>query len=1005
MCCGPYYREPRLVRLKYVVLVWVLLCVRVEALDRSLKVTQYAHAAWSQEESRLPGRIWTLAQTRDGNLWLGTETGLFRFDGIRFFRWEPPKGEQLASEYITSLAAARDGSLWIGTQKGLSHWKDGNLEAYGTTASAAAGISAIFEDRNGTVWVGAIGYNGGGLCRVTGKLLECYGGKDGLPGAGVYSVFEDREGNLWTGGEGGVCRWKPGAPHAYRLHKPGESIYSVAEDRQGEIVAATVGQEGVLRVDKSGLVPYAVDLAKEQIRPSSLLLDRDGGLWIGTWGLGLLHVVDGRIDRYTHADGLSNDVVWRVFEDHEGDIWVATTGGLDRFREFAVTRVSRREGLTGSFVNCVLAARSGVWIGTEAGLNRVDGGSISVYGQRDGLPSARIFGLFEERSGRLWVASGERLLYFEQGRFHALEAGPQHKTLTFIAAAEDGANGTWLSDPKQGLMRLVEGRVTEVRPWSQFDNKIASALGTDRTQGGLWLGFVPEGVAYMRPDGSVRWYTTADGLEHAGVSDLQQTPDGSLWIATASGLSRLKNGNIATLKLKTADGVPCESTHSIAQDDDGALWLNTACGIIHIAQPELARWASNPGSAEVKFKLYDARDGARLRSLPSGNFPRASGSGDGRLWFADADGAEVVNAKHLPNNQVRPPVEILQITADHVNFPLQAFVSLPPLTKDLEVDYTALSFVIPERVRFRYRLEGFDANWQDVKDRRYAVYTNLPPRRYRFQVIASNNDGVWNDAGASFELAIRPAFHQTALFFWCCVVAAVLAAWGLYRWRVHRVKMAVVRSMEERYAERTRIANELHDDLLQNLSGTSLLLEGVSKIVTKAPEEARQRILELRWDAEQWLRDARETIWDLRSRNTIGKDFLAALREVVSEFANVQSTQVHLKVEGQERPVPPESVGRLHRIVREATRNAVRHSGASAIRLNVSYMDPERLSIQIIDNGCGFDPEEGKRKTGHWGLATMRERAEAMGGEFRIASSPGQGTKIEITVPIKFLTK
>ncbi len=968
---------------------------QLNALEPTHAVTQYAHTAWTRQDSQLPGSVLALAQTLDGNLWVGTESGLLRFDGVRFLPWRAPLGQQFASEYINALAAGRSGGLWIGTREGVSHWKGDGVQNYQTSkGSGGPGVTAILVDRGGTVWVGTAGYRSGGLCRVERNLLHCYSARGSLPGFGVLSLLEDRSGSLWLG-DLGLCRWKPGMPCVHPSNEPLEMVYSLVEDRHGEIWLSTDSEDEVKHLADGRLVPYRIGRAGQKIQPGPLLSDRDGGLWVGTQGQGLIHLYGGRIDRFTHADGLSNDVVRCLFEDREGNVWAATDAGLDRFRDLPVTTISKREGLSHNSVGSVLASNDGsIWIGTEGGLNRVQDGKIITYDKRDGLPSDRIMAIFEEQAGRLWVHSVAGLAYFEQGRFHPLDHPLGRSIRSIAAAAEDRDQSVWLSDPEHGLIRLRDRHIVEAVPWSQFENKQAWALEADPNDGGLWLGFGQGGIAYYKPGHPTRGYATADGLARGSVMDLHFARDGTLWVATQEGLSRLRKGHIATLT--TANGLPCDRIHAMVEDDSGALWLNSACGLVRIAGSDLSGWSANPQS-KVPVRVYNASDGMRTHPTPTGYFRRAAKSKDGRLWLAVFNGVAVINPARLPENRLPPPVQIEQITTGQTAYPINSHVQLPALTKELQIDYTALSFAAPEKVRFRYRLEGFDREWVDAGGRRQAVYTNLPPKHYRFRVIACNNDGVWNEAGAAFEFLIQPAFYQTNWFRLLCVTGFALLLWSLHGLRLRRVAAQLNMRFEERLAERTRIAGNIHDTLLQNISGFALQLDGLSKTVS---DPARARLRYLREQAEQCLRDAREFVWDLRSPVLEEKDLFAALREAGEEITAGRPVQFRTTVRGNRRPAPAKVQEQLFRIVQEATRNAVRHSQAREINMDVAYMDTDLIRVQMRDDGHGFDLEEASGKMGHWGLAIMRERALQIGAELKISTAPGHGTEIEIVVPI-----
>jgi signal transduction histidine kinase/ligand-binding sensor domain-containing protein len=975
----------------------LLLCGDLSALDPSHTIAQYGHVAWTRQNGGPQSGVFALAQTSDGDLWVGTEFGLSHFDGARFLPWLPPKGPRLSDETILSLAASADGSLWIGTHQGLTHW-DGDRVSYYQTSTGPSGpsVAAIFVERNGTVWTGTVGYRSGGLCRVERDLLRCNDSVDSLSRPATTALYEDQSGNLWAGGPVGLSRVEPTNG---RIHAVGQSIgniHAIAEDNNGQIWIASGGGLGRLLDNK--LAPFPLGSAERKIYPVALLSDRDGGLWIGTAGQGLMHLYNGRLDRFGQAEGLSSDHVRCLFEDREGNVWAATESGLDRFRDLPVTTISKGQGMPQSPVNVVFASQNGgIFVGGLGGLSRLEGGRVTVYRKRDGLPDDEIDAIFEQQSGRLWVDGRIGLAYSEGGRFHASDDSFGRKIHMMMAAAEDREHHVWLSDQEIGLLRIDETRVAEVVPWSQFENKEAWSLEADPKRGGLWLGFRQGGIARFKPGERILGYTKADGLAPGAVLDLHLALDGTLWIATEGGLSRLRDGHIATIT--TANGLPCNRIHAMVEDNSGALWLNTACGLLRLAGADLASWSAHP-HAKVPVTAFDAGDGMRLHPTAAGYFRRAAKSNDGRLWFNVPDGIAVVDPGRLPRNSIPPPVKIEGIVADHAAFAPGSNVKLPALTRDLQIDYTAFSFVAPEKVRFRYKLEGFDPDWKDVGGRRQALYTNLPPDKYRFRVMACNNDGVWNTAGASFGFWIQPAFYQTLWFKVGCIASIAVLLWMFYRLRVRQIAARLRVGYEARLGERARISRELHDNLLQNITGFALQLDGLGKIVT-APESAKDRLQDLRGQAEQWMHDAREAVWDLRSAPDLEEhDLPDAVLEAVRQATRGKEVQYNLTVAGKRRAAPPKVQEQLLRIAQEATRNAVRHGQAKEITTHIAYMDADRIRVSICDDGCGFNLEEASRKTGHCGLASMRERAEQIGGNLRISTAPGQGTEIEIIAPI-----
>jgi ligand-binding sensor domain-containing protein len=821
----------------------LLLCPYAFALDPSLDVSQYAHTSWKIREGFPKGMIPSIAQTPDGYLWLGTDLGLIRFDGVQNVPWQAPADQPLPSIFVMSLLAASDGTLWIGTQKGLASWKDSKLTQY--PALIGLDVVTLLEDREGTVWAGMLGTPTGRLCAIQKGSVHCYG-EDGSFGMGVFSLREDSKGNLWVGVTKGVWRWKPGTPEFYPLPGEPDGIQGLAEDDDGALLIAT--RSGVRRLVNGRIeAGYPLPEAARQSGPWKLLRDRNGGLWIGTKHRGLVHVHQARTDVFSQFDGLSGDLAAALFEDHEGNIWVTTTDGLDRFRDFAVAAFCRNQGL--SNVRAVLAARDGsVWAGTSEGLKKWDDGQITAYRERarsltravpegvreiagSGLPDEGLSSLFQDARGRIWVSTRGRVGYLENDRFIPVAGIPGGYVHSI---AEDTADNLWIANQDLGLYRLSPRNEVQQIAWAKLGHKDgATALAADPSQGGLWIGFILGGVVYFA-EGQVRAsYKAANGLGEGAVNDLRLDRDGTLWAATEGGLSRLKNGHLATLTGKS--GLPCDAVHWVREDNDHSFWLNMPCGMVRIARSELEAWAAGP-KRRIQTTVFDSSDGVRSLGYAIRFSPQAGKSPDGKLWFTTFDSLSVVDPHHLPFNKLPPPVHIEQITADRKRYDANAGLRLPPLVHDLQIDYTALSLVAPEKVLFRYKLEGFDNEWQDAGTRRQVFYTNLPPRNYRFRVMACNNSGVWNETGAFLDFAIDPAYYQSTWFRLSSLAAFVAVLAGLYQLRLRYLKQQFNIRMEERVNERTRLARDLHDTLLQSLSGVLLKLHAVTYLLPDKPE-------------------------------------------------------------------------------------------------------------------------------------------------------------------------
>src|SRR5215813_5603875 len=632
-------------------------CPRAWALNPELQVSQYAHTAWKIRDGFTKGTIWTIAQTPDGYLWLGTEFGLVRFDGVRAVPWQPP-GEQLPSSRVSSLLTAHDGTLWIGTEKGLASWKNGKFSLYPAVGDQA--IFALVQDREGTVWVG--GYTlppPGKLCAIRNGIVQCYG-EDGTFGNGVTGTFEDRKGNLWVGADGGLWRWKPGPPKFYSLPDI-SGIQALAEDVDGTLLVGW--KRGIWRfVDgKTEAYPPTSRLMPSAI--TRLIRDRDGGLWISTYEKGVVHVHEGRTDVYAQPDGLSGNSVSSVFEDREGSIWLATFNGLDRFREFAVATFGANQGLPAAYVGSFLADRDGsVWLGGAPALYRRKNGAISTYNKRDGKVDGQSpYSLFQDIRGRIWVSTRNGAGYLENDRF--VPSGVTGKQV--FSFANDTAGNLWMADGEAGLFRLSSGNKVEHIPWVKLGHRDPGhPLVPDSLQGGLWIGFLRGGIAYLT-EGQVRKsYTTRDGLGEGRVYNLQIERDGTLWAGTDGGLSRLKNGRIATLN--SENGLPCDAVQWVIEDDYNSFWLSMPCGLVRIARPELDAWVNEVEKDKntkrtAQAMVFDSSDGVRSRTAMGGYGPLAAKSSDGRLWFSGYDGVSVIDPRHLSFNGLAPPVQIEQV--------------------------------------------------------------------------------------------------------------------------------------------------------------------------------------------------------------------------------------------------------------------------------------------------------------------------------------------------------
>ncbi|MGA8668824.1 MAG: two-component regulator propeller domain-containing protein, partial [Terracidiphilus sp.] len=987
-------------------------CACAGAANPSLDISQYGHTAWKIRDGFLAGTAFAMAQTSDGYLWLASD-GLFRSDGSRFVRWEPPAGQQLpAGPY--ALLVTRDGTLWIGTFAGLASWNNGKLTQYPEVG--ARFITSLLEDREGTVWAGALGgppgTPTGRLCAIQNGSTQCYG-QDGAFGSFVWSLGEDSSGALWAGAESGLWHWKPGPPKRYAV--PGVRLADLTQSGDGRLIVGIRGG-GLRKVVGDKLEAYPIrsamnsnaTLTDRDIDANKLLRDRDGGLWIGTNQRGLIHVHHGRADVFTKEDGLSGNIIAGLFEDREGDIWVSTSGGLDRFRELPVTAVSTRQGLSSDNVNSVIAATDGsIWVATHDGLTRWQNGQTTILRKAHGLPGEFVQSLLQDDQGRVWAFTDHGLAYFSDGKFVAVNGVPSTEVYSITG---DKSGNLWLSG-NQGLSHLRDGHLVEHFPWSALGrHQQAKVIVFDPRQGGIWLSFWQDGGIEYFKDGRVRAsYTAADGLGKGHVSGLRLDRDGALWAGTEGGLTRIKNGRIATLT--TSDGLPCDTIHWTTEDDDRSLWLYAACGLVRITRSELDAWGADP-KRRIETTVWDTADGAMLQSsAPSSFGPTYAKAADGRLWFVTREGVQIVDPHHLASNKLPPPVHIEKVIADHKtywqNLPGSVAVSnprLPPRTRDLEIDYTALSLIAPDQVHFKYRLEGQDPDWREVINDRQAQYSNLPPGPYRFHVIASNNSGVWNAQGDALEFSIAPAFYQTNWFRVLCAALVLALVWAIYQIRVSQLRHDFALTLGARVQERTSLARELHDTLLQSFQGLMLRFEIVSQLLPDRPIEAKEKLEGAMKQAADAITEGRDAVQGLRASTLQTNDLARSINtlgeELANDWTNHGSPAFRVTVEGDPRGLHPILRDEIYRIAAEALRNAFNHAAARQVEVEIRY-DNQQFRLRMRDDGKGIDPAvlSGQGREGHFGLAGMRERAIATGGKLVIWSEAGAGTEVELRIP------
>jgi signal transduction histidine kinase/ligand-binding sensor domain-containing protein len=993
-------------------------------LNPALDISQYAHTSWKLDEGFFKGAVHSIAQTPDGFLWLGTEFGLVRFDGVKAVEW-PIQGS-LPSQQIRSLIAGRDGTLWMGTSRGLASLKDASHKVVQYDELIGQTIFSLEEDRAGNIWAAGWSASKTTLCSIGKGGTQCHG-EDGIFGSVVGGLYADRKGNLWVGSGEGVWRWSA-VPHKF-YSLPGESGFdALAEDGDGALLFT---QRGAIRrlVDGHVEVLSRLPAATREFHVRRMLRDRDGGLWVGTSGSGLVHIHQGRTEMFTRTEGLSGEDITAMFEDRDGNIWVGNFNGLDRFRDTPVTTYSQREGLSSARIVSVLAAKDGsIWMRTLDGLNRMKNREVAVYRERDqsitrvsssdrnasavnGFREQGAGSLYEDTKGRIWISTLDAVGYMENDRFVLVRGVPGGRVHSI---ASDRAGRMWFAHQDRGLVRWEEGGAVQETPWSTLGQQgFADALIGDPLGGGLWIGFFGSGLLYFQDGRVLRSYTAADGLADGRINDFRVEADGTLWIATEGGLSRLKNGRIVTLTTK--QGLPCNRVHWSIEDDLHSIWLYTSCGLLRVSRSEVDALATamekNKNAAlRMQPTVFDSSDGLRARANAGGFSPHVTKSSDGKLWFFPLDCLSSIDPARLPLDSLLPPVHIEQLQADRITHrytsnPTDRLI-LPPLVRDLEIEYSALNIAAPEKLRFRYMLEGRDHDWTDAGTRRQAFYNDLLPGNYHFRVTATNSS-TWNETGAVLDFAVTPAYYQTRWFQALCLVSFLGVLGMLYELRSRQVASQFKIRLEERVGERTRIARDLHDTLLQSFQGVLLKFGAITYLLENHPE-ARNRLEGVCNEARKAIGEGRDAVQGLRSSTVIANDLARAIAtlgealatEPPSDQAGQACPEFRVHVEGKSRNLPPLVRDEVYRIAAEALRNAFRHAQAKRIEVKIHY-DQRRLRLRVRDDGKGIDAQvlDAGGRGGHHGMPGMQERAALAGGQLAVWSELGSGTEIEVTIP------
>lgn len=990
------------------------------AVEPSTPLANLGRQAWVMENGLPQNTVQALVQTKDGFVWLGTEAGLVRFDGIGFQIFDRSSTPALPSNDVCCLREARDGGLWVGSSEGLARWKDGETRAYSTRDGLPGnGIRALAEGSSGELWVStdqgwarlsgdkftaaAEVHSGTSVLSVTARGTSVFQAdtpqqiaapyvegwrksaeKTGLQKEDIQFVaamnseenaFASKNALVLVRGDRVAARLMVGR------ELPGNRIQAILADREGSLWIGT--DDGLARWAEGKLQQLPITDALATASVMALMEDREGNIWVGTESNGLQILRDERFRILDARQGLSSDATTAVMEDGAGTLWVGTQdNGLNALRHDGkrmslARKWTVRDGLASDVILSLAAAPQGdVWVGTPDGLNRIHGNSVATFTSINGLPDDFIRSLLVDADGSLWISTRRGLTHWMIGK-------------TRTGAGEAGG-------------ALLDAPMVTYTHANGLGSDLVGAMARD-TKGDLWIATLA-GLSRLH-DGAISNFTTANGLSSNVVTALLPIAGGTLLIGTQDQGWNVWDG--AKFSVAGQSRLDQTSVHAILDDSSGHLWFATGNGIARCDCGDESEGNSAAGYGHlIEFGIAD---GLHSRETATNSHPSAWRSSDGHLWFTTPKGLVEVDPAHFPVNTIPPPVALERFQVDDVSQPLHAANTALKVQAGhvrFEFDYAGLSFVAPLKVRYRYMLQGFDHGWTEAGTRHTAYYTNIPPGLYTFRVQAANNDGLWNTEGAALSFELRPHFYQT---WWFSALLLALVAATIVLLLRRRLNLAQ-REFRAVLGERSRIAREIHDTLAQGYVGISVQLEVLAELLRLHKlDDAGKRLDQTREYVREGLADARQSIWALRTQDADETTLPVKLRRI-AEAAGDSALSSNFSLFGAYRPLPAETERELLRIAQEAVHNVNKHAGASQLWVELEY-GPGTIALEVRDNGLGTAltgtqvSEPGHFGLGHFGLTGMRERAVAIGGDLEVKSAPGTGTSVRLRAPAPEATR
>jgi ligand-binding sensor domain-containing protein/two-component sensor histidine kinase len=957
------------------------------ALDPHFSLTQYNHRIWFTQQGFTQGTVQRIFQGPQGYLWLGTQRGLVRFDGVKFTPAESIFPSLPANLWVRAGLEDKKGGIWIGTNDaGVFYLKDHTVVRYSAKDGLPSdGVSCLLQSPDGNVWA----CTANGMARIREGQIEAFG--KNVPSAPLvaYSACEDSEGSLWIGDNAStVTRYHDGSftPMRLKTLPPGFGIISLnCSDRV--VWAGT--SVGLVRLEGGNERLFTQRDGLPDDIVYALSSGSDGILWIGTKG-GFSRYRNGEFANFGTREGLTQSSVFSMFEDREGSLWVGTKHGLNQFLDSRATPYTTNEGLPSNNVGPVMEdSRGDVWVGTlDAGLAHLEGKRFTSITTRQGLASNLVRTLADDLQGSLWVGTDGGLNRLRLGKVEARFTTVQGLPSNSVTALYRSLAGAMWVGTSAGPASFQDGRFV-VPPGAPAEPVVA--MGEDAQGHPL---FSTERFVYIVKNGKAAPFEPA-GIAFRLVDVFYLDPDGLLWLGTDGLGLKLVDGDEVT-SYGTREGLFDNTIYGILRDDTDRLWMSCSKGVFSVPRTELRKVAIGD-ERRVTSTPFIPTDGQRVIEGQGDVSPAAWTMGDGRLWFSTIRGLIVLDTTRT---QVISPPQVA-IEDPVVNGQIQqasALGSLPPGQKNLDFHYTGLSFLAPAAITFRYKLDGYDKDWIDAGDRREAFYTNLPPGTFRFEVVACTRDGQCGQQASAVDFSLAYYYYQRIWFYPLLAVLAAGAAWLVYRFRIAQVR----NKYDLIVNERSRIARELHDTLIQGFSGITMTLQAFgSRLHKPEDKEALEDIIQ---DAAACLTETRRSVAGLRSGGGGEESGLAeAIADAARQITETKDVHLTLNIEKMPPRLPADVEFNLLRIAAEALSNCVKHSGANNIEVALDSSGG-KVHLEVRDDGSGFvRKENGYTSEGHYGLVGMKERAAQIGAELDVRSTPGRGTTVSVDLPMDSL--